>query len=874
MNIDLRISPYATAMNISTRAIAERPDKSSLSGDMVYVIKDIFTTRNGSWEPSDEFGSVPQWARDDYLKPWGAPDYFDDGGADRHLFIAVIGIDGELVRQQPVFFWSDGFNMLGDRTYHGYIHRLTKQNSGWINIPMGPSSSYTPERGEAGPWCWAPNGRSEVMVGGGVPARRHISVFAVWQAIPRAEWEGDQRDDDVDEPDEHALAMQQIIHRYRSLLRADEPPPADIVRMYAAQLSPDGVWPDIDYAGPSASGWHAADHLKRIQLMTLGLAARAEDEAVLRQPIEKALAHWCTVRYQATNWWWNQIGVPRVMRDIAMLLGDDLNDEHRQAVIEVIGQSETRGSGANLMWSAELSLHHGCLANNLAQVDTAAKRMWAEIKVNDGTGDGIQRDWSYFQHAARLQTFHYGKAYLDVVSKISWQLRETPWSISPGKRDIISQYILEGVQWMRRGICTVPGTLDRAVSRKGGLRAADLRTILGLWREVDPGRSEGVDAFLASQRDARSSVVGYRHFPMADFTAYHRPAGSIFLKTLSTRTHPTEGINDENKKGMPYLNSGDHYILRDGAEYSGLQPVWKWGQLPGLTVTEGYSTQKRRDFVGGIGNGASGLTAMDYVRVGDGDTISVRKVWVFHEDMIICLLGGWETSAVTGEIFTAVEQCRLRGSIQTGAWDSAMLTLDDVDKTTRRLRFVSFGANASDAASATAHDTRWVLHNRIGYFPLGAPGVGLHLDQAIGSWDAINSKYDNTQVSEPVMRIRLRHGTNHQPGGFAILLDADHDKLDAVTNRAGWEILCNDRDCQGIQFGEALCLAAFYAPGSIQANGGLHVSQPCLAMWSKEKLWLSNPTQQGVKISVTWQGRGYERNLPDGGGIEEIIATG
>lgn len=37
-----------------------------------------------------------------------------------------------------------------------------------------------------GPWCWVPFGLpAEVMCGGGMPAKQHISVFVVWQAVAR-----------------------------------------------------------------------------------------------------------------------------------------------------------------------------------------------------------------------------------------------------------------------------------------------------------------------------------------------------------------------------------------------------------------------------------------------------------------------------------------------------------------------------------------------------------------------------------------------------------------------------------------------------------------------------------------------------------------
>ncbi len=183
--IERRVSEWIDHMNIRLHAIGERRDEVDEDSDSVFLIKDVFTTINGSWEVSDAPYAIPQWARDDYLKPWGAPDYFDDAGADHHIFAAVIGMDGQLRRQFPIIFWSDGFDKLGDPTYASYVHRETKERSGWINIPIGPDSSFVPERGESGPWCWAPVGPAEVIAGGGLPAKQHVSIFVIWQEAPR-----------------------------------------------------------------------------------------------------------------------------------------------------------------------------------------------------------------------------------------------------------------------------------------------------------------------------------------------------------------------------------------------------------------------------------------------------------------------------------------------------------------------------------------------------------------------------------------------------------------------------------------------------------------------------------------------------------------
>ena len=179
----MRINKWAKRFNIEVRRAEERPDKPE--GDVVYRVKDVFTTRDGSWEVSDKEGSVPQWARDAYLRPWGHPEYFDDAGGDHNLFACVLDLEGKPIKTEDlVRFWSEGFETLGDPSFQPGDCRTPKHGSGWANIPV--FNHFVPDRDEHGAWCWCPEGAADVIVGGGLPNKWHVSTFAVWQAERRA----------------------------------------------------------------------------------------------------------------------------------------------------------------------------------------------------------------------------------------------------------------------------------------------------------------------------------------------------------------------------------------------------------------------------------------------------------------------------------------------------------------------------------------------------------------------------------------------------------------------------------------------------------------------------------------------------------------
>lgn len=136
-----------------------------------YRVKDIFTTHDGSWEVGDkpEPYGIEQWARG-YLTS-----QFDDAGAEHHLLAAVLDRAGNLISNLEINYGTPAHEG-NDST------QRTKSHSGWANIPIFDSSSFSPEAGERGSWAWAPPG-GEIVMGGGLPNRHHVSTFVVWQEI-------------------------------------------------------------------------------------------------------------------------------------------------------------------------------------------------------------------------------------------------------------------------------------------------------------------------------------------------------------------------------------------------------------------------------------------------------------------------------------------------------------------------------------------------------------------------------------------------------------------------------------------------------------------------------------------------------------------
>ena len=252
------------------------------------------------------------------------------------------------------------------------------------------------------------------------------------------------------------------------------------------------------------------------------------------------------------------------------------------------------------------------LTDDAAMVAQYAKIIADEIKI--GGAEGLQADFSFYQHGPRLQQLSYGGAFIDSSARLAWQLSGTPWAFDQDKVKLLVDKVLEGDQWMCRGGYTVPSVLDRQASRPGSLRTHSSQEAAAFLIQAGAPRSDELAAFIERSEGKAKPLVGFRAYPCSDFAAYQREGFAAFVKTASTRTRLAEiGLNGENLLGH-LMDCGDHYLLRSGAEYDNLQPVWDWDHLPGVTwaTDAGELERQKIEFAGAVGDGTSGLEAMDY----------------------------------------------------------------------------------------------------------------------------------------------------------------------------------------------------------------------------------------------------------------------
>jgi hypothetical protein len=160
-----------SGLNLEVIPFEQRADKARWPDGPLYRVKEIFSTRNGSWEVSAEFGSIDGWARDE----WWQGAKIDGAGGDHHFFIIVLDAAGKPLPGKGII-WRQG-ELTADWTPTA---QKDAKPDGSENIPM--QNSYAPDRGEHGSWSGTTIGRADLLHGADLPWNNHVSVFFVLQA--------------------------------------------------------------------------------------------------------------------------------------------------------------------------------------------------------------------------------------------------------------------------------------------------------------------------------------------------------------------------------------------------------------------------------------------------------------------------------------------------------------------------------------------------------------------------------------------------------------------------------------------------------------------------------------------------------------------
>lgn len=614
--------------------------------------------------------------------------------------------------------------------------------------------------------------------------------------------------------------------------------PADpeIVENYLSELKEDGSWPDIYYSSKERGGWPPAGHLSRTLEIAKAYQTKNSDFYQIKPVSEKihlALNYWLENDFICPNWWYPEIGVPRILNPLMILMEAELSEEQKEKGIKILNRSAIGMTGQNKVWQSGNVLLRNLLLKNEDTIRLAASSIQEELVVS--TGEGVQPDWSYHQHGPQLQFGNYGLAYVTDMMKWIAILRNTPFQFDEQKVEILRNYLLEGQQWVTwKEMYDISACGRQLFPNAQKSKAATLAHSLSKMEQLDP-------QFAADYKKTNQyqNLSGNRHFWRSDFQVQRTPDYYFSVKMCSERVIGAESCNSENIQGY-YMGDGATFLYQTQKEYEDIFPFWDWKKIPGTTVHQddeklpvltasGYRIES--NFVGGVSDGENGIAVMDYNRNG----LKARKSWFMFNDKIVCLAAGI-SSAENLPVTTSLNRSFLNGEV-TLKNPNGLITAEETEE---------------------IKNPSWILYDNIGYlFPEGG-SLKLETREVEGSWNWVASRYPEEILKVGIFKLWIEHGTNPKNEMYQYILipNASQQKIEEMELKQTFKIQ-NSKDLQEVilENGE-MAGTVFYKSGKTAVFGGLEVDRPCIVMLKKltdgMQVSVADPTQLLNEINLTF----------------------
>lgn len=633
-------------------------------------------------------------------------------------------------------------------------------------------------------------------------------------------------------------------------------------RSFASVQGDDGSWQDIDFADPASDGdeRRRSRHLDRTLSLAIGWQvsrARGRPEEELRRGAGRALAFWLDQDVRANRWWWLQIGHPRLVGRIALLLETELTDTRRAKIAEILSRGGWRTwipeadrhvtmTGQNLVWMAENQVIRGCLLADEAQVREALQKVYEIVRVAHVGQEGIQADWSFHQHGPLLYSGGYGAGFAVDVARFLFFAHDTELAAPDDVQATLAAYLLDGLQWKMRGPALDFGILGREITRRGAGRASRILPAAELMARLPGPRQEGL--LHLAERIRKPGIqpppyplTGNRHFWRSDFMAHHRAGWYASTRMYSTRIANTDSPHNQEGLRSHHLADALTQVMVHGREYEDIFGLWNWKKLPGVTSVQDEDFREdeirqmgKSPFAGGVSDGRHGLAAMDL----DRREISAKLARFYFEEEVLVVGADIRSDDKEHSVFTTLDQKRLRGPVS-----------------------LSVSPSPLDEGTRVVSDVRWVHHDQVGYAFLEPREVYLQNGPQTGNWHDINRRFPDEPVTEEIFSLWLDHGRAVVDGSYAYLLvpAVERAGMEAWASRSRIALLSNTPAVQAAAHADLrMVQAVFRRPGEISAGGVLNLriqaNRACLLLLREEpgtlRLAVASPENEAADVEI------------------------
>ena len=569
----------------------------------------------------------------------------------------------------------------------------------------------------------------------------------------------------------------------------------------------DGSWADIDYTDDARSNWQPTNHVSRLLYLTrvyITPASKFYHQKSVSVVIHRGLNYWFQKKPVCRNWWYNEIGVPRMMGLIFLFVEDELTEKEKTEAISVMNHSQFKMTGQNKVWLAGNVLMKALLTNDEKLAKEVRDTISSEIFT--GTKEGIQPDFSFHQHGPQQQFGNYGLSFISSMAYFANVFSETPLAFSPNQLSILRNYALEGqnfVVW--RGYMDLNACGRQFFKQAQIGKGLTLCIAVNQLKKADKTFTDNYDDILKRNLPpvTLSENPMSKHFWNSDLTVFRSENMYVSVRGSSPRVKGTEFTNNENKKGH-FIADGSTIFMRNGTEYVDIFPFWDWNKIPGVTapILDSIVPQPDTDtyknpnpFVGGLTNNGTGISTFHLARNG----VEAKKSWFYLKNVLVCL--GTDIHSKTGkDIITGVNQCLQKGKAVLTLWNGKESEMNDTVINSGNLKTV------------------W--HDSIGYYFPQTTTSSLSLKTQTGNWHIIADPYAADSVSGKVFKLWIDHSVNATASNkyeYMVVPTVSPAKLNEFVQHTGIEVLENNANVQAVKLrNDSLFQFVFHKPVQVK----------------------------------------------------------
>ena len=596
------------------------------------------------------------------------------------------------------------------------------------------------------------------------------------------------------------------------------------------------------------------------------------------------------------NWWQWELGIPKHLNDIMVLLYDDVPYEKRmkylkasqyfQPFAEYSGVSPSASystspdkrvsTGGNRIDTSIISFLRGVLMEDKVQVIDGAKAV-ADVGEYVTTRDGFYKDGSFIQHGNVAYNGTYASVLFDGLGSVLWLATGTQFEVKDERIDNVYESILNGYKYLFINGGINDSVSGRATSRDNSSdisRGKDLLTSLSLlsigagkeyqdeiksliktvalennsYNTIDKISNKIAKAIIRDIINDDSiktlKVEGTKVYGAMDrAVSINEKGGKFVLSMHSSRIANYETMNNENVKGW-YIGDGMTYVYgTDSETFTEYWPTVDRYHLPGVTNSlreRGDKSGERRGqttskaWVGGSCNGKEAFVGMDMISW--NKATEMRKSYFMTDDGAI-LIAASNINSKDGEVHTTIDNRIIKdGKIILNGKE---IKEDTVIENPQNIS-LNFNENYKG--------------ENIGYKVVYAPQLNLKKETRTGSWKNIGGT-STEEITKDYFTAYINHGKNPKKSGFAYIIlpmytQEEVDNYDV----SRFEIVKLDKEAHIIKDKKSGVTGINFWKDSPTKELGIK-AYSTLSVLLKEndeflELWVSDPTQLANYKSV------------------------